>query len=117
MSFLKHSVNGQLVNIFELKQACLIGRKGNCHIQLEDPTVSATHAQFVQSGELWVVKDQASTNGILVNGKKVQEAQLQEGSVVTIGTHDFEFLLTEPGGLDKTLRIKKSWIPGVYYTE
>lgn len=117
MAFLKHSVNGQLVNIFELKESCLIGRKGDCHIQLEDPTVSGVHARFECSEQLWRVVDQGSTNGILVDGKKVQESDLQEGRVVTIGTHDFEFLLTEPGGLDKTLRIKKSWIPGVYYTE
>jgi len=29
----------------------------------------------------------------------------------------FHFSLAEPQDLDKTLRIKKSWIPGIYYTE
>ncbi|ACR14184.1 ATPase [Teredinibacter turnerae T7901] len=35
----------------------------------------------------------------------------------TVGTHDFEFLVDLPTGLERTLKIKKSWIPGIYYTE
>jgi len=103
--------------VHELRDRLTIGRKTSCAIRVEDPTVSAEHAEiFPESGQWWV-SDLNSTNGILVNGKKIEKAQLVEGTTIGIGTHEFEFLLVAPDGLDKTLKIKKSWIPGVYYTE
>lgn len=117
MVYLNHSVNGQVVSVYEVQEKARIGRKAECEITIEDPTVSGVHAELVFENENWFIYDRNSTNGIRVNGAKSTREQLQDGSVVAIGTHEFQFTVSEPNGLDKTLKIKKSWIPGVYYTE
>lgn len=118
MPYLKQSVNGQVVSLIEIKGQVYIGREASCNIVLEDPTVSQKHALLeLDDDHRWLLSDCDSTNGLRVNGKKTRSSVLQEGSSFSIGTHDFEFLLEQPQQLDKTLRIKKSWIPGVYYTE
>ncbi len=117
MVYLNHSINGHVVSVYEVKERARIGRKAECEITIEDPTVSGVHAELLYDNENWIICDRNSTNGIRVNGAKVVREQLQDGSVVAIGTHEFLFSLSEPNGLDKTLKIKKSWIPGVYYTE
>ncbi|TVZ38403.1 type III secretion system (T3SS) inner membrane Yop/YscD-like protein [Alteromonadaceae bacterium 2753L.S.0a.02] len=117
MAYLRHLVNGTTATIYELGNSALIGRAPECAIKVDDPTVSGVHAKIEQSGSEYILTDQESTNGLIMKGKRVAQAQLQASDIFTIGTHEFEFLLELPTDLDKTLKIKKSWIPGIYYTE
>lgn len=117
MAYLRHLFNGTTVTMYELKEKVSLGRSMNCQIPIEDPTVSSEHAILQPSEEGWSLTDAGSTNGILVKGKPVRSVLLVSGTIFEIGTHEFEFLCELPNDLDKTLKIKKSWIPGVYYTE
>ena len=117
MPYLRHWVNGAAVGVVELAEQFTIGRAGNNDLQLDDGTVSGEHAIVKRRGELFVISDRNSTNGITLNGKRITEHTFAESDVVMIGTHEFEFLHKLPLDLTKTLKIKKSWIPGVYYTE
>ena len=117
MPYLRHWVNGATVGVVELAEEFSIGRAGSNDLQLDDGTVSSEHAVVVRRGELFAVLDRDSTNGITLNGKRISEHTFAEGDVITIGTHEFEFLHKLPVDLSKTLKIKKSWIPGIYYTE
>jgi len=47
--------------------------------------VSRHHATIEVQGRKLLVFDQGSKNGIIVNGEKVQSAQLKPGDVVRIG--------------------------------
>lgn len=117
MPFLRHYANGAVVGAVELADIVSIGRSPNNTVVLDDGTVSARHATVMKSGEHFVIRDCDSTNGMFFGGERVPEHALKEGDVVTIGTHEFEFVHTLQDEFAKTLKIKKSWIPGVYYTE
>lgn len=117
MPFLKHTINGNLVSVIELGDVVHIGRGQENDIVVEDPTVSQKHARVFVESDTWHVQDSDSTNGILVSGKAVKQAELADGVVFSMGSQAFQFSVAQPSNLDKTLRIKKSWIPGVYYTE
>jgi pSer/pThr/pTyr-binding forkhead associated (FHA) protein len=117
MAFLRHYANGAAVGAVELSDTLTIGRSKDNTIVLDDGTVSAQHAKVCLRDGNFVMIDCESTNGVQYNGKKVAEHVFAENDVVTIGTHDFEFVHKLPQEFEKTLKIKKSWIPGVYYTE
>ncbi|MCL1907563.1 MAG: DUF3662 domain-containing protein [Propionibacteriaceae bacterium] len=66
-----------------------VGRGGDADLRINDPGISRVHAQFVVTGTgptLSVhIQDLNSTNGILVDGRKVKEAELSDGSRIDIG--------------------------------
>ena len=67
-----------------------IGRGTASDIRIDDPGVSRRHVEFrVQPGSSSTsvsVVDLGSTNGTVVNGQRVQQAVLEDGSVVQIGS-------------------------------
>jgi pSer/pThr/pTyr-binding forkhead associated (FHA) protein len=128
MLFLRHLVDGDPVSIYELRDLgelgggapgarITIGRASHNTINVNDATASGEHAVIECTADGYCLKDLGSTNGVFVAGEKVETALLQNGDVVTIGTHVFEVADSPSVDLDKTAKIKKSWIPGVFYTE
>ncbi|MCL2482546.1 MAG: DUF3662 domain-containing protein [Propionibacteriaceae bacterium] len=77
-----------------------IGRGADADLRVNDPGISRIHAQFVVtgSGTSLSVKiiDLKSTNGILVDGRKVQEAELGDGSRIDVGKT--QMLVYAPSG-------------------
>jgi transcriptional regulator with GAF, ATPase, and Fis domain len=74
----------------------LLGRGTDCHISVPDPLCSRVHAVIhCEDGERWVIRDHESRNGTLVNGQKIQDAALDDGHLVRIGSNEFEFHLSE----------------------
>jgi hypothetical protein len=68
----------------------LIGRSTACHITLEDPLVSRTHAKITVSGDSAVAEDLGSRNGLLVNGERVHApVEVVDGSRIRVGTQEF----------------------------
>jgi Protein of unknown function (DUF3662)/FHA domain len=69
----------------------VVGRGTEADLRINDPGISRRHAQFrVSSGSPPTVSvaDLGSTNGTVVDGLRVGEAQLSDGSVVRIGNTD-----------------------------
>jgi FhaA, N-terminal domain/FHA domain len=68
----------------------VIGRGSESDLRINDPGISRRHAQIRVStagpGLRIDIVDLDSTNGILVNGQRVQNAVLQEGSRIEIGS-------------------------------
>ncbi|MBA2920535.1 MULTISPECIES: type VI secretion system-associated FHA domain protein [Sphingomonas] len=74
----------------------LIGRANGVDILLSHPLVSAQHCAITGQGGTWQVQDM-STNGTLVNGRRVSGSQaLNDGDV--IGVADMEFAVSIDGG-------------------
>ncbi len=117
MAYLRHRWNGNTMTLYEVSGQVVIGRHMDCNIPIDDPTVSAQHAQLSVSEQGCILTDLNSTNGVRVEGKNIRSIELQDKMSFFIGTHEFEYLIEVPNDLDKTLKIKKSWIPGVYFTE
>jgi Protein of unknown function (DUF3662)/FHA domain len=68
-----------------------IGRSSACDIALDDASASRRHAELRRRGGKTVLVDLDSTNGTLVNGRRVREAPLRAGDRITIGTTTIVF--------------------------
>ena len=62
-----------------------VGRGVTADVRLDDHTVSARHAIVVLRGDRLRILDDRSTNGTFVNGRRVDESELADGDVVTLG--------------------------------
>jgi len=72
----------------------VLGRSREADIQVDDQNVSRKHAEVRPSGASWTVRDLGSTNGVKVNGRRIQGAQsLRSGDTITLGTSDIVFEL------------------------
>ncbi|MBW3578520.1 MAG: DUF3662 and FHA domain-containing protein [Actinobacteria bacterium] len=61
------------------------GRRSDCDIHLDEPTVSRQHAAFVRRGSDWWVVDLDSTNGTRVNGTETNERAIRAGDRIELG--------------------------------
>lgn len=116
MPYIHHQLNGSSICHYELGERLTIGRGSDNQLVIDDATVSAHHAAIEKVGEGYQIRDLGSTNGVFVNGKRVPVSPIGVEDTIVVGTHDLQFVAQLSDALQRTLRIKKSWIPGVYYT-
>ncbi len=62
-----------------------VGRADACQIKLSDTYVSSFHARIFSRDGQWYVEDLGSTNGTLVNGRRITRQALSDGDVIRIG--------------------------------
>jgi len=74
---------------------CQIGSHAAAEVQLADATVSRFHCEVIIEGQRATVKDLGSTNGTSVDGVRVKEAFLKQGSVISIGNTRLRFELDD----------------------
>src|SRR5947207_2026901 len=92
MSF---SDNGMLVpvgggdSIRLIRNQLTLGRRESCDICLRFPNVSGVHCELTYQDGYWALKDLGSTNGVKVNGTRVQKKVLHPGDVITIAKRSF----------------------------
>lgn len=72
-----------------------LGRGDDCQILVPDPLCSRVHAEVVFDGSHWLIHDFESRNGTFVNGQKTDEAMLDDGHNVRVGSVEFEFHLSD----------------------
>lgn len=94
------------------KERISVGRKPHNDIQMDDPTVSGDHAVFLVLQHVYV-EDRNSTNGVLLNGKKVSRRQLNHGDVVQIGRHEFKFVDDRKMDFEQTVVIPAATAAGI----
>ena len=123
MAVIIQTVDGVVANKFVIdKPALCFGRTTDNHVQIEDIAVSNRHAEIVieeddQGRDIFVIKDLGSTNGTFLNEQKVERQRLRHADVIRIGLNNFTFIDENERDLERTAEIKKSWIPGIFYTE
>src|SRR5215208_2082192 len=71
----------------------VLGRSREADIVLQDPNVSRRHAELRRDDGGWQIVDLGSTNGIKVNGRRVNHQPLSPGDQITIGVTDLTFEL------------------------
>ena len=69
----------------------IIGRSPDNEIDIESSFVSRRHAQITSDQSGCMIEDLNSTNGILVNDRRVKKYQLHDGDVVAIGFHQLVY--------------------------
>jgi len=71
---------------FEIRETVVsIGRETSNVFQIHDPEVSRKHAEIRKSDRQDVLYDLKSSNGLFVNGKRVQSTPLHSGDQIQIG--------------------------------
>jgi hypothetical protein len=73
------------------KSVTVLGRSTSCDVRLGDPNVSRRHAELRQQGTSYWIVDLGSTNGVDVNGARVERAKLDHGDTVTLGESELVF--------------------------
>lgn len=81
-----------------VQEKTTVGRRSSNDIKLESVAVSGLHAVFERVGQKVFVTDNKSTNGTLVNGKKIHRHVLHDGDEVSIAKYILKFWLSEPHG-------------------
>jgi hypothetical protein len=71
-----------------------LGRSRQCDVVLEDPNISRQHAEIRPRGGAWVLTDLGSTNGSLINGRRIDHPEVvKPGDEIEIGTSVIKFEL------------------------
>ena len=106
--------------------AVTIGRRKNNTIVIDDELISKDHAviekeKLSDDSEIfrYTIRDLDSTNGTYVNDEKIESASLWNGDLIRMGMSFFMFVDENLAEQDfsRTTELRKSWIPGIYYTK
>jgi ribosome-associated protein YbcJ (S4-like RNA binding protein) len=85
--------NDVVIDQIVLKQGDVtVGRRPGSDIVLDNMAVSGNHASLFTIGDDSFIQDLNSTNGTLVNGKKITKHHLANGDVVSIGQHSLLYV-------------------------
>jgi adenylate cyclase len=76
------------------KTQLVIGRRPSCDIQLDFANVSSKHCELAIVNGYWRLRDLNSSNGVKVNGVRVDEKFLQPGDSISVARHQFEIQYT-----------------------
>src|SRR5437016_6756089 len=87
------------------REKLVVGRRESCDVCFDYPNVSGIHCELSFRGGYWYVRDLHSTNGVKVNGARVQQKMLYPGDEIQIAKRRFriqyELPLDRKGGLDE----------------
>jgi hypothetical protein len=71
-----------------------LGRSRQCDIVVDDPNVSRQHAEIRPRGDAWVLTDLGSTNGSLLNGRRIDGPEvIKPGDEIELGASVMKFEL------------------------
>jgi chromosome segregation ATPase len=68
-----------------------IGRAAGCELQIDSTSVSRHHALILMGPIEAIIEDLNSTNGVILNGRKVTRQALHDGDIVVIGETQFRY--------------------------
>ena len=77
--------------IYPLSETTTIGRAPENTITVVHQTVSRQHARLSLKGDNWIIEDLGSVNGIVFEGKRVDNLKLRPGDTFRIGEVEFYF--------------------------
>jgi pSer/pThr/pTyr-binding forkhead associated (FHA) protein len=105
--------NGELVpqgggdTIPLVRDRMTVGRRESCDICLRFPNVSQLHCEFTFNSGYWYIQDLNSTNGIKVNGFRVQKKLLHPGDEVAIAKRKFNIQYSLAAGKSALAEIEE----------
>lgn len=119
MAILAQLKDNVVIHRFELeRKTTRIGRLPENEVCIDSLEVSGHHAVIHRKDDDgYVIEDLGSTNKTFINEQPVERVALRDGDVLRIGWVVFKFMDESNPDYRKTQEIRKSWIPGVYYTK
>lgn len=83
-------------SVIPIRGVVSLGRKAENTVVLTEPFVSGNHAKLYTKNNSLYIEDLNSTNGIFVNGDKIQDkVRLTADDDIKIGSADFKVLKSE----------------------
>jgi uncharacterized RDD family membrane protein YckC len=73
-----------------------IGRELDNTLRLADPSISRHHAVLRRGPSGYEIQDLQSSNGVLLNGNRVESAPLHDGDRITLGQMQMTFIDPQP---------------------
>ena len=89
-----------------------MGRELDNTLRLPDPSISRHHCVVRKVGTGFEIQDLQSSNGVLVNGNRVQSSPLRDGDRITLGQVQLTFLDPRPE-VAATVAISRQDVPAV----
>jgi pSer/pThr/pTyr-binding forkhead associated (FHA) protein len=71
------------------KDLTIVGRREDCDLRIPLGEISRKHCRLIKEGETLRVEDLGSSNGTYHNGERIQEAVVQAGDTVQVGSIAF----------------------------
>ena len=98
-------------NILLDKPILLLGRHPECDIQIDSRKISRRHCCIAQVEDHLTVRDLGSTNGIRINGIRVQEGRLAPNDELTIGNSRYRVCWDVVGAAAEPANLKERQEP------
>jgi DNA repair exonuclease SbcCD ATPase subunit len=83
--------DGEVVHVLGRKTS--IGRTPDNDVQIDTKFVSRHHAVILAGPAHAIIEDLNSTNGVLVNGRRITRQSLKDGDAITVGKTQFRFAI------------------------
>jgi len=83
----EHSIDAERV---------VLGRSRDCELRVADLNVSRRPAEIRRENGSYVIVDLGSMNGTIVNGKRVERKELDDGDRIPLGSTEISFARTVP---------------------
>ena len=96
MATLRVIIGGREVRRHELRGAAVVGRGEECDVAVIDSQISRRHCRFEPTPQGWIVVDLGSTNGTILDGRRVTDRALRDGELVRAGGVTLQFVDAKP---------------------
>jgi adenylate cyclase len=81
-----------------IRATLTVGRRESCDICMKFPNISGLHCELSFKDGYWFIRDLGSTNGIKVNGVRVQEKLIYPKDEISIGKRGYVISYNLPAG-------------------
>ena len=89
-------------NAIELsRDLTVVGRKEDCDLRLDHKSISKFHCVIVKMENTLLLRDLGSTNGTVVNGKKIRRATLKNNDCLNIANLPFRIQISTGDAVEK----------------
>jgi len=88
--------DGETEVVHVLGRKTTIGRTPDNDLQIDTKFISRHHAVILAAPAHTIIEDLNSTNGVMVNGRRIRRHPLKDGDMVAIGKTQFRFAVRQP---------------------
>jgi len=87
-------IDSKNTNSYEInKPSMSVGRDESNDIHIINPNISRTHFTIIFEASNYIIIDNESTNGMIINGYKLKKSTLKNGDIIEIADATFTFYL------------------------
>lgn len=95
-AMLAWDLRGQCQLLLHRGDTVLVGREEGVDLRLNIPEISRRHAVVSWRGNAFEIQDLGSTNGVLINGERIEKAtRLNDGDVIRLYSIDLAYSLVD----------------------